>query len=548
MESSLKTFTDHFDEFADNSQEMRELAMRDRDYKDGDQLTPEEYAALKKRKQPPVIRNRIQKAVMKVVSKEAESRSDPKAFPRNPEDEEGADAISKALRYVADNVDLDETNSEQFEHQITEGWGGAIVEIEPKTRDIEVNLIEPDRCYWDIHSRRNDYSDSRRFGLVTWMEEASVIKRWPDSKKDLGNYISTSLEYSTFEDKPNSLRWVDAVRRRVMVMQEYYLDDNDVWREVFFCKACVLKDQVSPYLDDKGDPCNPIELGSSFCKRDGSRYGLVRAMIDLQDEVNKRGSKALHLLNVNQTMGEEGSVKNVNDVKREKAKADGHIELNPGALSGGRFQFVDRRMELSVHLQMMQEAKAEIEELSINAEVGASASGRSRELQLQDELIKIGRVFDRHRHWKRRIYRQIWARIKQFWSEEKWVRVTDDEGSPEFVGLNQKITLGQLMTEHAKKTGEEIPPPFLADPRMNQVVEVRNNVKELDVDIIIDESPNYITLQHELLGIVLDAAKQAGQPLPIEVVLDLIPSLPNKRAIKDRLEGTDEQKAQAAQQ
>ena len=141
-------------------------------------------------------------------------------------------------------------------------------------------------------------------------------------------------------------------------------------------------------MDDKGEPTNPIEIESSFTSRHGDRYGLVEAMKDPQDEVNKRGSKALHILNVNQTMGEKGAVENVNTMKTEKAKPDGHIELTPGALVDGRFQVVDQTSELVAHLQMMQEAKSEIDDLSIDASLSASASGRSRELRAARSVSK----------------------------------------------------------------------------------------------------------------------------------------------------------------
>lgn len=545
MESSVKTFTDHFDEFADNSSEMLAMMARCRDYYDGDQLTPQELSVLKARKQPPVVRNRIQAAILKILGAETQTRSDPKAYPVAPEDENGSDAITKGLRYVADNNDLDETNSQEFEYQIIEGVCGAITEIDPSDLSIEVNELMPDRVYWDVHSRKNDFSDSKRFGFVTWMDLEDVTEKWPDHKDVLTAHMKDQADHVTFDDQPSSKRWVDKERNRIMVMQEYY-KKGPIWREVFFCQCVVLQDNESPYLDCDGLPSCPIELQSSFVKRDGTRYGLVKGLLDLQDEVNKRGSKALHLLNVNQTMSEEGAVKNVNRMKTEKAKPDGHIELNPGALESKRFQFIDQTNELSAHLQLMQEAKAEIEELSIEAQVSATASGRSRELEIQDQLVKIGRIFDRYRNWKKRIYRQIWARMKQFWDEEKWIRVTDDEQTIEFIGLNQPVTLGQLVQEHAERSGEEIPLEFLNDSRMSEVVEVRNEIKKLNMDIVLDDAPHYVTLQHELLAAVLNAINASGQALPPDVVLDLMPAVPNKQKLKERLQG-DEQ-AQAKQQ
>ena len=543
MESSVKTLAAHYDEFADNATTTLKDAAMSRDYYDGCQLSPGEYAALRRRGQPPIVRNMIQKAIMKILGAEARLRSDPKAYPRTPKDEEGAEAITKGLRFVADNVNLDNLSSNQFEYQIVEGFGGGIVEINPKTLEIDIKIPKPDRLYWDIHSRETDYSDAKYMGIVAWMDADEVKRKWPAKANDIQEYMARKSRLIEHDDKPDQHRWVNPKRNRLLVNQEYYLKD-DVWHEAFFCDAAILKNGPSPYLDDNGEPCNPIELESAFVTRQGDRYGLVESMKDAQDEVNKRGSKALHILNVNQTMGEEGAVEDVAEMKREKARPDGHIELRRGALADGRFQFIDQTSELLAHLQMMQEAKAEITELSIDAELSASASGRSRELEQQDQLIKIGRVFDRHRNWKTRIYRQIWARMKQFWDEEKWVRVTDDDDTPEFVGLNIPITLRDQMVAHAEQTGEQIPEQFLADPRLNQVVAVENDVKALDMDIILDESPDYINLQHEVFGKVMEASAASGQPLPLETVIDMMPSLPNKRAIKDKLSGSDSPEAQ----
>jgi hypothetical protein len=40
-------------------------------------------------------------------------------------------------------------------------------------------------------------------------------------------------------------------------------------------------------------------------------------------------------------------------------------------------------------------------------------------------------------NWEIRMYRAMWARCKQFWKAPDYIRVTDDEGSPQFIGINQ---------------------------------------------------------------------------------------------------------------
>ena len=57
---------------------------------------------------------------------------------------------------------------------------------------------------------------------------------------------------------------------------------------------------------------------------------MVRGLISLQDEINKRRSKALHLLSVHQVIAEQGAVKDVDKARREVARPDGYVEVMPG--------------------------------------------------------------------------------------------------------------------------------------------------------------------------------------------------------------------------
>jgi hypothetical protein len=62
----------------------------------------------------------------------------------------------------------------------------------------------------------------------------------------------------------------------------------------------VVEPQPSPYLGEEGQPENPIKAVSLYIDRDNNRYGEVRTMIGPQDEINKRRSKALHLISQRQ--------------------------------------------------------------------------------------------------------------------------------------------------------------------------------------------------------------------------------------------------------
>ena len=100
-----------FEESEESTYDARKQAERDRDYYDHKQLTSEELSVLDKRKQPPVIANRIQPKINFLVGLEKDQRIDPRALPRTPKHEQDADGASQALKYVADSEDYDQKRS-----------------------------------------------------------------------------------------------------------------------------------------------------------------------------------------------------------------------------------------------------------------------------------------------------------------------------------------------------------------------------------------------------------------------------------------------------
>ena len=81
----------------------RALSLRDRDYVCGFQWSRAEQEALRARGQPDVTINYCSRKVELMCGLERKSRTDPKAFARNPTDDDKADAATQALRYIADD-------------------------------------------------------------------------------------------------------------------------------------------------------------------------------------------------------------------------------------------------------------------------------------------------------------------------------------------------------------------------------------------------------------------------------------------------------------
>ena len=168
-ELTVEQLRTQFEEFEDSTNEARALSEKARDYRDLKQWTGEQLEELKRRKQAPLVIPKIPAKVDFLVGLERQQRSDPRAFPRTQDHEQAADAVTDALRYVADNTEFDQVASEVFEQGlIVEGYAGAIIEPVMKRGqvEIEVNFIPFDRCYYDPYSRKRDFSDASYLGIV----------------------------------------------------------------------------------------------------------------------------------------------------------------------------------------------------------------------------------------------------------------------------------------------------------------------------------------------------------------------------------------------
>jgi hypothetical protein len=131
-------------------------------------------------------------------------------------------------------------------------------------------------------------------------------------------------------------------------------------------------------------------------------------------------------------------------------------------------------------------------------------------------------------------------RAKQFWTEERWVRVTDSEEKLKFTGINRRVTLEDQIVEEFGA----VPPQFQSDPRLKMVVGIENPVNELDVDIIISESPNTVTLQQEQFELLASLYQANPNAVPFELLIKAS-QLRNKDELLKLIQGGNEEQQAA---
>ena len=479
---------------SDLTQEAREWSERDRDYYDSYQYTAAEAAIIRGRKQPLITINRIKRKIDAMVGIEQRGRVDPRALPREPGDENAADLATKALCFVEEKQHVDVKRSYAFENLLIEGYGGVEVCVEEQRGvfDPSVKRLRWEEIFFDPYSREKDFSDASYTGTQKWMALQQAVtfasKYSQEATEKLADMVAKNASSGgsdTYEDRPQkggAFAWADKRLKRVRLAQMYY-KEGDAWRLTIFTGSDVLYDEPSPYLDENGKPDNAMILMSGYVDRENRRYGVVRDMISTQDEINKRRSKLLHQLNSRQTSGLKGAV-DVARMKAELAKPDGHVEIDAdiaeAAAARGQkaFEILNNSDQVAGQFSLLQEAKAEIDMLGPNAsllgQLQGQQSGRAIMAQQQAGLAELAPIYDSLRDWTERVYRAIWNRIRQYWTEPRWIRITENERAPEFIGINQIVGYDMF-----------------GNPMM------QNTVAELDVDIIIDQAPDYATLRAE---------------------------------------------------
>jgi hypothetical protein len=530
VEDSVDGLQDRITEFRDfttSTSTARALAEKCRDYKNGDQLSEDERKALKKRKQPPVVDNKIQDKYDTLIGIEQQTRTDPKAYPRSPKHEDDADAATDALRYVKDDNAFTETTTAAFDNLIVEGLCAGEVIVEPrkgKPPRVRMKRIRWDRTYYDPHSLELDYSDARYKGFFTWMDldEAKVL--WPKKDAELeqcfaGESVSSD---GTHDDKPR-FSVISDKRKRIQVFTTYYRK-SDYWMRAVWCLGGYLEGpEKSNYKDEDENPDCCIELQAVYKDRDGNPFGAVPRWLDLQDEHNKRRSKMLHLLNTKQLHTEQGAFPDVNKARAELHKPDGVIEYVPGMKS----EIITNLDMAQGQFQLLQYTDAQLSATGPNAALMGQTgdlSGRAKQLDQQGGMLMTAPLANALRSWKTRMYRHAWNRIRQYWTAPMWIRVTDNEDNVRFAGLNQPTTVGELQ---AKKLAKQKLSPeqkaamvqqIAADPQaIDRTIE--NNVAEMDVDIIIDEAPDTVIVQSEEFEKLVRLAESGQVQIPPKALI-----------------------------
>jgi len=491
----------YYDYLGAKSAEIEE-ARESRHYYHGDQWTEAEIAVLQRRKQPVLTKNYIVRKVNGVVGIVEKLRQDPKAYARTPEHEQGADVATAVMRYCLDTNDWKSKSTRNARLGAIDGIAGLEYDLEVGDHgdpDLGIHIVYADTFFYDPRSFDEGFTDARYMGIAKWIDVDQAKELIPSKASEIDDLMEEGSDITSSADQDRERVWVNTSLKRLRLVDHWYIHKGK-WCWTLYIGNTVMMQGASPFHDEKGKTFPRFRMFSANVDHDGDRYGFIRQFKSPQDEANMRASKALHLLNSRRVISEKGAVDDIEVARREWAKPDGWVEVNPGLKMEP--DDVASQADFKAQLEMMEAAKQDIENFGPNpALIGQGledSSGRAIALLQQAGMAELGPYLSSFKNWKIRVYRDIWNIITEHWKAERWIRVTDDQNVAQFFQIN-KLDVDQYGR------------PAIV-----------NAIGSMDVDFLIDEGQDSVNMQADAAMTLQNLGPQFAQQFP-EIAIELSP-------------------------
>lgn len=547
-----------------------EMAM-DADFYDNLQWDPEDAQVLRDRGQMPLVYNEVAPMVDWVIGTERRTRVDWRILPRTEDDVEMADVKTKVLKYVSDINRVPFVRSRAFADSVKAGvgWLDDGVRDDPTADMLYCKYEDWRNVLWDSASYELDLSDARYVFRWRWVDEDVAMMMFPGRRNVIAEAVNESAHYTTDgweEDtwyspadmnnvKTGTLyasgmgQLADAKRRRVKLIECQYRKPSRV--KVVAdgpLKGMILSEQdrsLAEAAARSGSPIvdkvmmrvhvavftesrmlgmgpsifrhNRFSLTPIWCYRRGRDrlpYGIIRRVRDVQQDLNKRASKALFLLNTNQVIADEGAVDDLNVLRDEVDRPDGLIVKKPG-------KEIEIRRDTDAATGQIQMMTLDAQSIQKSAGVSQENLGRQTNA-VSGEAIKArqlqGSVVTTEPYDNLRLATQVQGEkqlslTEQFYTQEKVIRLTGNKGALEWVKINQ--------------------PEVQADGSVRWI----NDITASAADFVVSEQDYAGTLRQ----VMFESLNQMATRLPPEVALRLLTiamefsDLPNKDEVADQI-------------
>ena len=485
----------------DRQSENRFQMAIDEDYYDSIQWSEEEAQILKDRGQAPIVYNVIATSINWIIGTEKRGRTDFKILPRTKEDTKPAELKTLLLKYISDVNRLPFHRSRAFEDAIKVGigWLEDGAQDEDDGEPIYSRYESWRNILHDSASTELDFSDGRYIFRTKWVDVDVAKALFPgrEAQIDSASVDATMMtgiddgdghipmDFAEF-DRSNfgvSRTVVTHKRKRVRLIECEYRTPEKVQKlrggplkgEVYdpedpnhvdavssgasrlvnklMMRVRVAHMTVKDLLWEGPSPYkhNAFRFTPIWCYRrgrDNLPYGIIRSVRDIQDDVNKRASKALHILSSNKVIMDEGALPegvSLDEFAEEVSRSDAIIVKRQG-----KELVLNAERELAApHLDLMSRGISMIQQVggvtdeNLGRQTNA-ASGIAIARRQDQGTLATNKPFDNLRLAAQMQGEKQLSLLEQFCTQQKAFRITNERGSAAFHQINDGLPENEI--------------------------------------------------------------------------------------------------------
>jgi len=534
----------------------------DEAYYDHDQWKPEDEAVLAERGQEALVYNVLATTVNWILGAERRGRVEAKILPRRKDGSQAAERKTQLMKYLEDSNRSTFSVSRSYAETVKAGLGW--IESGFRSEDEGEPIYDRHESWRNIlhdsTASEMDLEDARYQFRVKWSDVDSANAFFPDRKEiielaaadsfqtaaSVEGYGDDAMDSQEQTTNQSHDRFINPTsdRRRVRLIEAWFkipktekrLRGGDFSGEIhdpqslghfddiitgrakvatvttmrvyvlIFTSAGALWFSPSPYRHNKY-PFTPI-WGYQRAA-DKQPYGVIRGLKGMQDDINKRASKALAILSSNKVVMDAGAVDDLDAFEDEMARPNSVIVKKKGY----QLDISADRDLASAHLDMFSRTVSMIQQTSgvTDEALGRTTnatSGKAIGLRQEQGQLSVSLIFDNLRLARQIHGEKMLSLIEQFMTKQKSFRITNSRGSPDFIDINDGLP--------------------------------ENDISKTKADYIISEDAWNATVRQsqteELLNLLQQLAPSA--PQVVMVVLDLVietMDIPSKNEIVKRI-------------
>jgi hypothetical protein len=506
------------------------------DFYAGTQWSQEDAAKLEEEERPVVTFNRIPRTINAVTGLELQNRQEVRFIPRENSDTGVNELLTDASKWVRDNCDAEDEESEAFEDQLIcgMGWTETRMDYEDNPEgEIKIDRFDPLEGLADPRATKKNYSDARWMARIREFSKKEIEERWPDAD------IEPSQFWNDLEGNPHdatdAYKYENDQSDKLAKPKTFSVAQYQWWERVTYYKVMSQTGQVLELDTDKFEKLQPyiqasqlryvrlkkrvfkqmfligrkqLEVMDLGCphftlkcitgirdRNNNTWFGLVALMKDPQRWANKWLSQVQHIVNTgakNGLIAEQDAITNPRKLEDEWAKPGSISYVAPGAISQGKIKEKQQPQYPDGVDRLLQYAISAINDvvgvsLEMLGMTNRDQAGYLEELRKTAGLVILAKFFDSLRKYRKEQGRVLAYFIKEYISDGRLIRVSGPTGAQYIPLLRDKLTL--------------------------------------EYDVIVDDAPTSPNMKERTFGIlnsIIPLCLEAGIPIPPEV-LDYAP-------------------------